>query len=289
MSTPGNWGRWGAEDERGATNLLSEERVLAATAAVSSGRVISLGEPLDEATAVSIGRPSLSHYMIRDGGDYAAGGRVLGRSCYAEDVIGLSTHTGTHVDALAHLWYGDQIYNGHPQAVVRSRGASRCGVDKLGPLVGRGLLLDVAGHVGERQLPAESAIDAEMLEAVRRRAGVSIEPGDIVLIRTGWLGGAGDSYLRGEPGIDLSGAAWLAAKDVALVGADNYAVEVLGAHAVDGFPVHELLLRDHGIPLIENVVLDALAQQRRGPFLFAANALPLRGATASPLAPVAIL
>ncbi|HEY1688853.1 MAG TPA: cyclase family protein [Solirubrobacteraceae bacterium] len=289
MSAPGNWGRWGSEDERGAANLLSSERVLAATGAVASGRVISLGEPLDKTTAATIGRPSLSHYMVRDGGDYAAGGRALGRSRYADDVIGLSTHTGTHVDALVHVWYGEQIYNGHSQAGVRSGGASRCGVEKLGPLVGRGLLLDVAAYVGEPYLPAERAIDAEMLEGVRRRAGVSIESGDIVLIRTGWLGGAGDSYLRGEPGVDFSGAAWLAANDVALVGADNYAVEVLGEHAVDGFPVHELLLRDHGIPLMENVVLDALAQQRPGPFLFVANPLPLRGATASPLAPVAIL
>jgi kynurenine formamidase len=159
----------------------------------------------------------------------------------------------------------------------------------MGPLVGRGVLLDMAAQAGLEQLAAGTAIGVEQLEGARRAAGIELEPGDIVLLRTGWLGHAGEDYFQGEPGLDLAGAAWLAAHDVAVVGADNYAVEVLDAHAVGGFPVHELLLRDHGIPLIENVMLEALATAGPAAFLFVAAPLPLRGATASPLSPVAIL
>ncbi|MEA2201415.1 MAG: hypothetical protein QOI89_2011 [Solirubrobacteraceae bacterium] len=285
----GNWGRWGEQDERGAINLISPSTVLAASATVREGRVMALAQTLDEQMAVAIGRPPLAHHMTRDGGDYAAGGRVLGRSRYADDVVSLGTHTGTHVDSLAHLWYGEQIYNGHPQNSIRSQGASRCGVEKMGPLVGRGVVLDVAADAGLGLLPAGAGIGVEQLEDARRAIGVELEPGDIVLVRTGWLGRAGAAYFQGEPGLDLAGAAWLASHDVALVGADNYAIEALGERATDGFPVHELLLRDHGIPLMENVVLDALAAARPGPFLFVAAPLPLRGATASPLSPVAIL
>ncbi len=283
----GNWDRWGPEDERGAPNLVTPAMVAGAAGLVRRGRVLALGQVLDADTAVSEGRPPLAHFMQRDGGDYAAGGRELGRSRYSEDVVVLGTHTGTHVDALAHVWYGEELYNGHPQAAVRSRGAARCGIDKLGPLVARGVLLDVAGSRGGPLASGEAIGDAE-LAACADAAGVAVGAGDVVLVRTGWLGSAGEGYFAGEPGIDLGGAGWLADRDVAAVGADNYAVEVLPG-ATAGFPVHELLLRDCGVPLIEGLVLDGLAGEGAAEFLFVASPLPLRGATASPIAPLAVL
>lgn len=286
----GNWGRWGADDERGAPNLIDQAAVLAAAATISRGISISLAQPLSGSTAPSRGRSGLVHHMLRDGGDYAIGGRLLGRSRFAEDYIGLSTHLGTHIDGLAHLWYDVDLYNGHPEASVRSSGASRCGVDKIGPLIGRGMLLDPVAQLGPRELASGAAIDRDLLIACCEAAGGEPRAGDVVLIRTGWAETAGEGYFSGEPGLDLSAAAWLAERDVAVVGSDNYAIEVLTEErAVDGFPVHELLIRDCGIPLIENLDLEELAEQRQGPFLFAACPLPLRGATASPLAPVAVL
>lgn len=288
----GNWGRWGGDDQRGALNLLSAAGTRAAAHGVQQGRVISLAQPLNAHTPVSHGRPPLSHHMLRDAGDYALGGRMLGRSRFAEDVITLDPHTGTHIDALAHVWYDEHLYNGHHQRAVRSQGAGRCGIDAMVPIVGRGVLLDAAGAQDTDVLPAGFAVDAEVLSRCSERSGTALTTGDVVLVNTGWMAAFGDDgerYLAGEPGLTPDGAQWLADHDVAVVGADNYAVEALDPRSSEGFPIHELLLRDHGVPLIENLVLDELLQTGVREFLFVAAPLPIRGATASPLTPLAIL
>jgi kynurenine formamidase len=288
----GNWGRWGPEDEQGTLNLLSPARVREAAHAVAHGRVVSLAQRLDQHTPVSRGRAAMAHHMLRDAGDYALGGRMLGRSRFADDVVTLGTHTGTHIDALAHVWYDDHLYNGHGQSAVRSNGAGRCGADKLTPIVARGLLIDVAGQHGADVLPLDFAIDGAVLGHCCEQSKSFPQTGDVVLLHTGWMaahGGDGDAYFAGEPGLVPSGAAWLAERDVAVVGADNYAVERLDARSSGGFPVHELLMRDHGVPLIENLVLAELAALAAGEFLFVAAPLPLGGATASPITPLAIL
>lgn len=287
-----NWGRWGPDDERGALNLLTGARVRAAARLVTTGEVLSLALPLSQRTAMPAGRPGLHHAMMRDAGDYALGGRVLGRSRFSDDVVMLATHTGTHIDALAHVWYGDELYNGFDQAAIRSTGARRCGVDKLGPVVGRGVLIDVAGHLRTPALNAGQAVGRGLLADTCRTVSIDVRPGDVVLMRTGWLGRHAEEpagYFEGEPGLDLDGAAWLAERDVAAVGADNYAVEQLPPVSDEGFPVHEFLLRDHGIPLMEGMVLDALASRDVREFLFMAAPLPLQGGTASPIVPLAVL
>ena len=287
-----NWGRWGVEDERGAPNLLTPNVVLAAVRAVRTGEVISLALPLDAGTLVPRGRRSPEHAMTRDGGDYATGGKILGRSRFSDDIVILGTHTGTHIDSLAHVWYDEELYNGFGQESLRSGGARRCGIDKLGPLIGRGVLIDVASHAGVSALPSNFAIGKQLLADACAAGGVELKAGDIVLIRTGWLGLHGSdtgAYFAGEPGLDLGGACWLATCDVAAIGSDNYAVERLEAGSREGFPVHELLLRDQGIPLLEGVVLEELANRGVREFLFVAAPLPLSGGTASPVCPIAVL
>jgi kynurenine formamidase len=291
-SARGNWGRWGSADEQGTLNLLTSARVRDATHAVAQGRVVSLAQRLDQHTPVSRGRAAIAHHMVRDAGDYVLGGRTLGRSRFAEDVVTLGTHTGTHIDALAHVWYDEHLYNGHDQRAVRSNGAGRCGADKLTPIVARGLLIDVAGQQGTDVLAVDFAIDAAVLDRCCTQANSFPQTGDVVLLHTGWMaahGGDGDAYFAGEPGLVPSGAAWLAQRDVAVIGADNYAVERLDAQSNGGFPVHELLMCDHGVPLIENLVLAELAALAAREFLFVAAPLPLGGATASPITPLAIL
>ena len=286
-----NWGRWGSADERGALNAITPESVVAALALAREGRVVSLGQVLDDATPVPAGKLPPTHYMTRDGGDYAVDGRLLGRSRLSEDIVTLGTHAGTHIDSLAHVWYGEQLYNGFHQSTLRSRGASRCGVDKLGPIVARGVLLDVAAHLGVPGLPVEQAVSDVLLRECAERQGVEVRAGDVVLVRTGWLETAGEDpgrYVAGEPGLDVAAAAWLASLDVIAVGADNYAIEVLRDGSPGGFPVHELLIRDCGIPLIEGLVLSGLAAAGVPQFSFVALPLTIRGATASPLNPVAI-
>ena len=140
-----NWGRWGSDDELGALNWLNSKLVLEALKLVREGRVFSLAIPIGQDTPMPAHRHAPAHFMDRDGGDYAAGAKRPGGLQFAEDTILLSTHTGTHIDSLAHVWYEDQLYNGFPANTIRSTtGAQRCGINKLGPLVGRGILLDLA-------------------------------------------------------------------------------------------------------------------------------------------------
>lgn len=278
------------DDERGALGRIGEPQVRAAARLVRTGRVVDLGMALGPQTPVPGHRPGFMRFMNRDGGDYAAGAGRPGGFQFAEDTVLFPTHIGTHVDALAHAWHDDLLYNGHPQETIRSTtGAQRCGADKLGPIIARGVLLDMGR---DRELAAGDAIGAEALEREAGERGIDLEPGDVVLVRTGWLGRTGasaGSYFDGEPGIDLSAARWLAEAGVAAVGCDNFAIEPLPFAPGEAFPVHQLLLRDLGIPLIEGVVLDELAQLADGPFLFAALPLALVGSTASPLSPVAVL
>jgi len=284
------WGRWGPDDEAGALNLVGPDEVRAATALVRTGRVLRLGLDLGPETVVPPHRKRVERLMARDGGDYAAGARRPGGFQFAEEVWSFAAHSGTHIDALSHAWYDDHLYNGFPGTGTRTTtGARRCGAEKLPPVVTRGLLLDVAPGSALR----ESAVVGEAeLRAAAERAGTEPRPGDVVLVRTGWLGSAGDDAVRyndHEPGIDVEAARWLAAADVAAVGADNYAVEVQPAAEGQVFPVHQLLLRDCGIPLIENVVLDELAAAGVSEFCFVASPLPLVGGTAGPVCPLAIL
>jgi len=245
---------------------------------------------LGPATPVPGHRHGLVRFMTRDGGDYAAGAKTPGGFQFAEDTILLPTHIGTHVDALAHAWHDGHLYGGHPQETIRSTtGAQRCGADKLGPIVTRGLLLDVAG---DRELAAGEAVTAADLQRAADAAGVAPQPGDVVLVRTGWLGRTAHdaaAYYDGEPGLDLGAGAWLADAGVAAIGCDNFAVEAIPFPEGTVFPVHQLLLTDRGVPLLEGVVLDELATLATGPFLFVALPLALAGSTASPLAPVAVL
>lgn len=291
-ASSGNWARWGPDDEVGAPNLIGPAQVTKAVQLVTQGKVIALGQFLGPQTPVPEHRKRVERLMMRDGGDYAAGGRSPGGFQFAEEVLGFAAHSGTHIDALAHAWYDDKLYNGFSSHTVRSTtGAQRCGADKLVPMVTRGLLLDLAAG---RSTPydAGDVVTRADLEAAAKVAGVQPGQGDVVLLRTGWFGRTGqdaDRYLSGEPGLDREGALWLAQAGVAVVGADNYAIEVLPFSGDDVFPVHKLLLRDHGIPLIEGMVLDELAETGAHEFLFVAAPLAIVGGTASPVSPLAVL
>jgi kynurenine formamidase len=286
-----SWGRWGPDDEAGALNLIGASEVVRAAGLVTEGRIIRLGQDLGPGTPVPPHRKRVERFMTRDGGDYAAGARRPGGFQFAEEVVSFAAHSGTHVDALAHAWYDDQLYNGFPSSGIRSTtGAQRCGADKLKPIATRGLLLDVAARRAT-SLGAGDVISAADLQAAADAAGVAPESGDAVLIRTGWLAQAaelGRACFAAEPGIDPEAGQWLVEAGVAVVGADNYAIEVQPSPPDTMFPVHQLLIRDHGIPLIEGLVLDELAADGASSFFFVASPLPIVGGTAGPVCPIAI-
>jgi len=285
------WGRWGADDERGALNLIGPEQVRAATALVRTGEVISLAQPLSPKTPVPAHRAPMSHFMGRDGGDYAAGAKRPAGFQFAEDTIVLPLQFGTHVDALCHAWHDDQLYNGFPSTVIRSTtGAAKCGIDKMGPIVGRGVLLDVAAEAGG-PLPMGATVSRAMLQSAVERGGIDIQSGDVVLIRTGWNESMlhAPTYYDGEPGLDVEAGVWLAEQEVALIGADNYAIEAIPFPKGTVFPVHQCLMRERGIALLEGLVLERLVSAQAAVFFFVATPLPILGGTGSPLVPLAIL
>lgn len=286
------WNRWGAEDEAGAPNLIGKEQVRLAAGLVRSGRVIGLAQKISDRLPVPGHRAGVLHFMGRDGGDYAAGAKRPGGFQFAEDTVVLPLHLGTHIDALCHAWCDDCLYNGFPGSTVRSTTrALRCGVEKMPPLITRGVLLDVVRLRGAPARPGET-IGRDEVERATAQAGVTLRDGDAVLIRTGWLesqdAAAGIDF-DSEPGIDVEAALWLAESGVAMVGADNFAIEVLPFPQGTVFPVHQRLIRDYGIPLLEGLVLQELGEAGATEFLFAATPLPIVGGTGSPVAPVAVL
>jgi kynurenine formamidase len=286
------WGRWGQCDERGAVNLIDVAKVKGAAQLVRDGRVISLAQPLSPETPIPKHRAPMIHLMGRDGGDYAAGGKRPGGFQFAEDTMVVPMHFGTHIDALCHAWYDDALFNGFSGNSIRSTtAATRCGIEKMGPLVTRGVLLDLVRLQGAPLAPGTSIGKAE-IRAALDAAGGQLAPGDAVLLRTGWLEsalGTGEVDFDAEPGIDVEAAEFLAEAGVAMIGADNFAVEVLPFAKGKVFPVHQRLIRDFGIPLMEGAMLKPLAEAGATLFCLMAAPLPIVGATGSPLTPVAIL
>jgi kynurenine formamidase len=289
---PNAWGRWGSDDEAGALNLIGPEQVKRAAALVQTGQVVRLAQLLSHRTPVPRHRAGLQHFMGRDGGDYAAGAKRPGGFQFAEDTVVMPLHIGTHIDALCHAWCDSRLFNNYREDTLRSTtGATRLGVEKMPPAVTRGVLLDVVAQRG-RALEAGEVISRADLEACLASAGLTLEAGDAVLLHTGWLAaqqGVGDVDFNTEPGIDHEAGLWLAQQDVALIGADNFAVEVLPFAQGTVFPVHQCVIRDFGIPLLEGLQLEPLVRTGRREFLFVAAALPIVGATGSPLTPLAIL
>ena len=187
--------------------------------------VVSLAAPIVSGRGFGIvGRTPPVHYMLRDGGDYAAGAPERGGFGFADDVITVPTHGVTHVDALSHVWQDGHMYNGHSASGVTSRGARRLGIEKMTPIVTRGVFVDAAPG---RSREAEDPVHVEELQHLLNEAGVQLAPGDALLVRTGWL----DAFAAGTadgsrwPGLDKDCREWLAESDVVLVGSDNVGVE----------------------------------------------------------------
>lgn len=284
------WGRWGADDERGALNLVGPAEVLRGIAAVREGLVLSLAAPIGHNRGYGLAdRVPPTHYMVRSGADYAAGLPERAGFGFADDVISLPTHGATHVDALGHIWRNGLMYNGFPASQVSGRGARRLGIEKMPPLVTRGVFVDTCP--GGMRSVAEP-VHAEELAELVESAGVPLSPGDALLVRTGWLQAAiaGDASGETWPGLDRDCADYLADHDVVLVGADNPAVECFPSSDPDcQMPLHVALIRDRGVYLAELLDLAELAGRGRSEFLFAVAPLPVEGAVGSPVAPMAVL
>ncbi len=293
-----NWGRWGAEDERGTLNFVTPEKVRRAAACVRRGEVFSLGLTFGvEGPQIGQGgRVNPLHLMSAVGAGYGPDPEGFR---YNDDVVVMPLQCATQWDSLAHVYYGGQLYNGFPASTTTAAGASRNGIDKFGPgVVSRGVLLDVARAAGEKRLAPGRVITPADLEAAERAQKVKVESGDVLLVRTGHItvftvDGDRVGYMRQMPGLGLACPEWLHARQVAAVATDTNAVEVIPFEDPGApLPVHMLCIRDMGLTLGEMFYLEELAEDcaRDGvwEFLFSAPPLKVTGAVGSPLNPLAV-
>ena len=209
----------------------------------------------------------------------------------ASGIVVMPEHSGTHIDALAHQAENLTLHGGvHvDEGVQTSVGFRQLGIETMAPLVGRGVLLDVAG---ERRLDPDYAITAADLERAAKHAQVEVRQDDVVLVRTGFgsLWSNPDQYLRAA-GVSAAGSRWLVERKVKAAGADNMAFDLMGPADPElnvTLPGHILLLVRAGIPIIENLNLEELAAARVYEFVFVCLPLKMRGATGSPVRPIAI-
>ncbi|GAB2825810.1 cyclase family protein [Streptomyces chlorus] len=289
-----NWGRWGDSDERGTLNLLTPELVLAALRLPKTGKTYSLSIPIQRSGVPNLEYRGTPQRLTLTNHDDEAMARANGGAPGVganEDQLILPSHTSTHLDALCHAYADDKIYNGYPaDQMTPYSGAAKCSIDKVGGIVGRGVLVDVAASKGvDRLEPGYVITPADLQEALDQQE-VALQPGDLVLIRTGWLEAfmAGRVDIMPQPGIGLEAAAFLAEKDPAIIGSDNSAIESIPFDQHVYLGGHIILLVEHGIHLLENMNLAELAADRCFDFLLSIGALKITGATASPVTPVAI-
>lgn len=304
-----NWGRWGAEDERGTLNLVTPAHVAAAARLVRRGITISMAVPYDEAgpQTGALGRFNPIHLMIRDGADVIAGTSV--RDFYGgddrhfrgtDDLIIMPLQSGTQWDALGHVVFEDTIYNGFGAEWVSSKGALRGSVRNAADgMVGRGVLLDLPRALGVAWLEPGHAIDGDQLQQAADMAGVDVGAGDFVFVRTGAVArtrveGTWGDYAGGDaPGLGLGSVDWIAEHDVAAVAADTWGLEVRPNETPDVFqPLHIVFIVHMGLWLGEIFDLEPLAEDCAADgvyeFFFCGPPLPFTRAVGSPLNPTAI-
>jgi kynurenine formamidase len=291
-----NWGRWGDDDERGALNLLTPEVLLAAAASIRTGRVYSLGIPI-QADGVPLldyrGKPMrLTLQDSTDEGIYEAYGCQPGTGAH-EDVMIFASHTTSHMDALIHVYEEGKHYNGVPSGAMRAlSGASKLGIEKVGGFAARAVLLDLPRYFGDGDwVEPGRNITGDDLAGACAAQGVEVRAGDVVLVRTGylqmWYHLQGDAGFA-QAGLGLDAGAWLVSRDVVAVGSDNAAVEVIPFDGNDFLAVHKQLLVRRGIYLLEFLDLSEPAADEAWEGLITVAPLKVTGATGSPVNPIFI-
>jgi kynurenine formamidase len=283
--------RYGAEDTLGAINQLSPEKVVQAARLVKTGKTYPLGvETGPDAPAYPPRQYALTVLQPGDGTGATMGSN---RATGNDDLLHTWMGIGSQLDGLGHMGIEHRYYNGlHARDFVTAKGLTRLGTDKLPPIVTRGVLLDMAKHLGQPVLPEGTAFNRKEIEAAAAAQGVSIEAGDVVLFHTGWLNVAESDkarFMAGEPGLGVDGARYLAELGVVAIGSDTWAVEVIPHEdPSQAFPVHPELLAKNGVYILENMDTRALAADGVHEFLFVLGQPRFAGAVQAVINPVAI-
>ena len=280
--------KWGAGDERGSANLMSPQTVLTAAKLIKTGEMIEIGQVLSDKMPF-FGTRRFDVHTKRTFMNQPSNRRGSNE----EIVISEIGQVGTQFDGFAHQTHENSLYNCFKNDEISSRGGfAKLGIQNVGSLITRGVLIDVAGLKGVDMLGDTYEITVEDLEAALKKQNLTVQKGDAVLIHTGWgkLWAKDNArYVKSTPGLGVKAAEWLIAKDPMLLGADNWPVEVSpNPDPQLSLPVHQLALVVNGVHLLENLKLDELAQKQVHEFAFIVQPLKIQGGSGSTVAPVAI-
>lgn len=280
--------KWGANDQRGAANHMKPETVMRAARLIRTGEVIELGHMLN---APSSNSPARIFSMTVKRSTQAPG--VNQRGGNEEIVTTELGQIGTQFDAFPHQMIANRMYNCVKLEEVETRnGFTKLGVENVGMIFTRGVLIDVAALKGVEMLGDNYEITVDDLQQALARQKLTLQAGDAVRIHTGWgklWGKDSARYTRSNPGIGVAAAEWLMKQDPLLLGADNAPVEVSpNPDKQLSLPVHQIALVVHGVHLLENLKLDELAAKRVHEFALTLQPLKIRGGTGSTVAPAAI-
>ena len=281
--------KWGAGDERGSGNLMKPEQVLKAAKLIRTGEVIELGQVLDPTNMPFFPGRQLSILTKRTNVLPQSNRRISNE----EMVIGELGQIGTQFDGFSHQGIDNGFYNCFKQDQIATRnGYTKLGIEKVGAFVTRGVLIDVAALKGVQMLPDSYEITVQDLQGALKRQNLTIQPGDAIIVHTGWgklWGKDNVRYMKTDPGIGVAAAEWLAKQNPMLIGSDNWSVEVNpNPDPKISSPVHQILLAVNGIHILESLKLDELVIKRVNEFAFILEPLKLKGATGSTVAPIAI-
>ena len=288
-----NWGRWGADDQRGALNLITNAKRAQAAALVSEGVTVRAANPIPTMPGPNNFRPALRAVLA--GGDVARDGFAS-----APDMTAIAPHgfATSHLDALCHVFWNRQMYNGFPSARMTSSGAEVCAVDVAREgIVSRGVLLDIPRLHGRDFLARSEAILTEDLEEAERRQGIRADARDILLVRTGRhlrerTEGGTTRMQGGAAGLHVSAMPWIKERDVAVLGSDGVSDVLPSGCEGNVLPVHAATLVAMGVHLLDNLALDnlaaACAQRGRWAFQFIVAPLIIERGTGSGVNPIAV-
>lgn len=286
--------KWGEKDTLGSANLVSAENTLMAAKLIKQGKSQALGIVIDSETPAFAPR-SLSLQVVQpnqQGGQKLESFGYPGN--YNDDLLQTWVGIGSQIDGLGHLGEGGLYYNCLDEKEISAiTGLTKLGVHDIPPLVGRGVVLDMAGHMGKKVLAAGEHFGEAEIKAAAKAQGVTLGKGDIVLFHTGWTEGKLESdpkaWVSGEPGLNVSGARYLASLDVMAVGADTWGVEPIPPAPGDGaFYGHVVLLQENGIYLLETMNTGPLVRDGVKEFMFVLGQARIRGTVQMIINPVAL-
>ena len=280
--------KWGAGDQRGSGNHMTAATVLRAARLIRTGEVFELGRVLSDSMPLSAGR---RFEVITKRSRLDPGSNHRGSN--EELVVSEIGQVGTQFDTFSHQMIAGSMYNCFKVDDISSRtGFTKLGVENVGALMTRGVLIDIAALKGLDMLSSTYEITAQDLEQGLARQKLTLQPGDAVIIHTGWgkLWGRDNArFQASSPGIGTAAAEWLARQDPMLVGSDNAAVEITpNPDPKLAGPVHQIMLVINGIHVLENLRLDALAARQVYEFALIVEPLKIQGGTGSTVAPIAI-